>query len=233
MTAISFLGSWARRLCKTWRNLPLALALLAVPAAAALPVADFALADQYGALHQLDGYRDAAAVVFMVQGNGCPIVRTALPDLTAVRAQFAERNVTFLMINANLQDDRERIRAEAEEWGIDLPILVDETQAIGRQLQLTRTAETLLLTPPANAGAEWRLAYRGPINDRLSYGRQRAAANEHYLATAIEAVLAGEEPAVAARDAKGCLISFPPPDADAELADQPSASQAASSAHAH
>lgn len=232
MTAISFLGSWARRLCKTWRNLPLALALLVAPAAGALPVADFALADQHGALHRLDGYRDAAAVVFMVQGNGCPIVRTALPDLTAVRAQFAERNVAFLMINANLQDDRDRIRAEAEEWGIDLPILVDETQAIGRQLQLTRTAETLLLTPPATAGAEWRLAYRGPINDRLSYGRQRAAANEHYLATAIEAVLAGEEPAVAARDAKGCLISFPP-DAEAERADQPSASQAASSAHAH
>lgn len=233
MTAISFPSSCTQPWRRAWRNLPLALALLIAPAAGALPVADFRLADQHGAMHRLDSYRDAAAVVLMVQGNGCPIVRTALPDLAAVRAQFAERNVAFLMINANLQDDRERIRAEAEEWGIDLPILVDETQAIGRQLQLTRTAETLLLAPPANAGAEWRLAYRGPINDRLSYGRQRAVANEHYLATAIEAVLAGEEPAVAARDAKGCLISFPPTDAKAERADQPSASQAASSAHAH
>lgn len=203
--------------------------ILAVAPVTAKPVADFALADQHGAVHRLSGYRDAAAVVFMVQGNGCPIVRTALPDLAAVRAQFAERNVAFLMINANLQDDRDSIRAEAEEWGIDLPILVDETQAVGRRLALTRTAETLLFAPPPEAAAEWQLAYRGPINDRLSYGRQRAAANEHYLATAIDAVLAGEEPAVAARDAKGCLISFPPPDGD--LADQPNPKP--SPAHAH
>ena len=218
-----------RRLRRHWRVAVL-LALLPVgPLATAKPVAEFALADQHGAVHRLGGYRDAAAVVFMVQGNGCPIVRTALPDLAAVRARFAERNVAFLMINANLQDDRESIRAEAEEWGIDLPILVDETQAIGRQLALTRTAETLVLAP--TPGAEWRLAYRGPINDRLSYGRQRAAANEHYLATALDAVLAGKEPAVTARDAKGCLISFPPPQADAELAGKPSPKP--SPAHAH
>ena len=233
MAPISLLGRCARpRKLRLWQ-LPVALALLlaAAPFATAKPVADFALVDQHGAVHRLSGYGDAAAVVFMVQGNGCPIVRTALPDLAAVRARFAERNVAFLMINANLQDDRESIRAEAEEWGIDLPILVDETQAIGRQLALTRTAETLVLAPTPEAPAEWRLAYRGPINDRLSYGRQRAAANEHYLATALDAVLAGEEPAVAARDAKGCLISFPPPQADAELAGKPSPKP--SPAHAH
>lgn len=194
-----------------------------------MPVADFALADQHGVVHRLEGYRDSAAVVLMVQGNGCPIVRSALPDLAAVRARFAERNVAFVMINANPQDDRDSIRAEAEEWGMDLPILVDENQAIAKRLRLTRTAETLVLTRTPGAAPDWRLAYRGPVNDRLSYGRARQAANHHYLAAAVDAVLAGKAPAVAARDAKGCLISFLPPDADAPAANRPSSDHAAHS----
>ena len=189
-----------------WRlALPALLAL--TPAAAALPVADFALADQHGVRHQLRNYRDAAALVLMVQGNGCPIVRNALADLADVRAQFAKRNIAFLMINANPQDDADDIRAEAEEWGIDLPILVDETQTVGTQLALTRTAETLVLVPESQA---WRIAYRGPINDRLAYERQRQRAGRHYLADALDAVLAGAAPATAAVDAIGCLINFSP-----------------------
>ena len=192
----------------------LALALLAVlaPAAAALPVADFALADQHGVQHRLASYRDAAAVVLTVQGNGCPIVRNALPDLAAVRARFRDRDVAFLMINSNLQDDADSVRAEAEEWGIDLPVLIDAAQSVGERLRLTRTAETLVLVPGAES---WRVAYRGPVNDRLSYERQRQTANEHYLAAALDAVLAGREPAVAAREAIGCLINFPGRSAEA------------------
>lgn len=201
--AVPVVLSTFRRLA--WR---LAVALLAAlaPAAAALPVADFALADQHGVQHRLASYRDAAAVVLTVQGNGCPIVRNALPDLAAVRARFRDRDIAFLMINSNLQDDADSVRAEAEEWGIDLPVLIDEAQSVGERLRLTRTAETLVLTPEAES---WRVVYRGPVNDRLSYERQRQVANEHYLAEALEAVLAGREPAVAAREAIGCLINFP------------------------
>lgn len=188
------------------RRLALAFAALLAPAAAAQPVADFALADQHGVQHRLASYRNAGAVVLTVQGNGCPILRNALPDLAAVRARFATRNVVFLMINSNLQDDGDSVRAEAEEWGIDLPVLIDGTQSVGGRLRLTRTAETLVLVPEAEF---WRVAYRGPINDRLSYERQRQAANEHYLAAALDAVLAGREPAVPTREAIGCLINFP------------------------
>lgn len=169
----------------------------------ALNVENFALMDHTGVRHQLVDYADAPAVVLMVQGNGCPVVRNALPDLRAVRERFAERGVPFLMLNSNLQDRRETIRAEAEEWGIDFPILVDETQELGERLALTRTAEVLVLD------AARQVAYRGPINDRLSYERQRQAADKHYLADALTAVLAGEQPAIAAKAAIGCLINFP------------------------
>ena len=186
--------------------LPLALTLVAGQAQAAR-VDNFMLLDQEGAAHELYYYRDAPAVVIMVQGNGCPIVRNALNDYKALRDRYREQGVEFYMLNANLQDDRAAIQKEAAEWDIDIPILDDEAQFIGESLGLVRTAEVLVIDPKT-----WQVAYRGPLNDRINdYERQRAEASEHYAADAIEALIGGEGQAiqVAERDAIGCLINFP------------------------
>lgn len=173
-------------------------------AVSATPVGNFALNDQSGANHELFDGGDAKVVVLMVQGNGCPVVRNALIDLAAVRERFRGEPVRFLMVNSNLQDDEVSIRAEAQEWGIDLPVLVDATQEVGQALGFTRTAEALVIDAQSRS-----LAYRGPINDRLVYERQRSEADNHYVVDAVEAVLAGEPPAVKAIAAIGCLINFP------------------------
>ena len=188
MSPRSYLATWA--------------VLLAAPIWAA-SVANFTLTDQHGTDHELHDYEDVKAVVIMIQGNGCPIVRNALIDLRAVRERFAGDPVRFLMMNSNLQDDAESIREEAREWDIDLPILVDDSQAVGESLELTRTAEVLVIDTRS-----WSIAYRGPINDRLVYERQRAAADHHYVVDAVDAVLAGERPAVESVAAIGCLINF-------------------------
>lgn len=186
------------------------LSLLAVVAAllattvSAKSVDGFTLADQSGADRSLFDDGNAWVVVLMVQGNGCPIVRNALIDLASVREHFGGEPVRFLMINSNLQDDPVSIRAEAEEWGIDLPILVDDTQEVGEALALTRTAEVLVIDSRSRS-----IAYRGPINDRLVYERQREKADSHYVVDAVTAVLAGEQPAVRSVAAIGCLIHFP------------------------
>ena len=177
-------------------------ALLATPVWA-VSVANFTLTDHRGTVHELRAHDDVKAVVIMIQGNGCPIVRNALIDLRAVRERFQGDPVRFLMLNSNLQDDAESIRDEAQEWDIDLPILVDDTQEVGESLELTRTAEMLVID-----ARSWRIAYRGPINDRLVYERQRATADHHYVVDAVQAVLAGERPAVESVDAIGCLINF-------------------------
>lgn len=188
MSARSHLATWA--------------VLLAVPVWAA-SVANFTLADQHGMVHELHDHDDVKALVIMIHGNGCPIVRNALIDLGAVRERFAGAPVRFLMMNSNLQDDANSIREEAREWNVDLPILVDDTQVVGESLALTRTAEVLVIDTRS-----WRIAYRGPINDRLVYERQRAVADHHYVVDAVEAVLAGERPAVESVAAIGCLINF-------------------------
>lgn len=165
---------------------------------------NFRLLDQYGKSHELYYLADKKAVVIMVQGNGCPIVRNALPAFAELQRAYSGRGVEFLLINSNLQDNRESILEEAREFAIDLPILDDETQLIGEALGLTRTAEVLLIDPQ-----DWSLRYRGPIDDRLHYERQKPQAGEHYLRDALEAVIKGESPAVSRRQVKGCIINFP------------------------
>ncbi len=187
-----------------------ALALICAGLSAqAARVDNFSLLDQHGAAHELYYYSDAAAIVLIVQGNGCPIVRNALADYRAVSDAYAARGVVFLMINANLQDNRAAIAEEAAEWDIPYPILVDETQLVGESLGLTRTAEVLVIDPQG-----WRIAYRGAVNDRLAYERQKAVAEKHYLRDALDAVLAGAETTLAGQPAIGCLMNLPGKAAD-------------------
>ena len=193
------------------RILAITVGLLLGSIAQAERIENFVLLDQHGDAHNLYYHRDKSAVVIMIQGNGCPIVRNALTDYKALRDTYADQGVHFMMLNANLQDQRSTILAEAEKFGIDMPILHDETQLIGESLNLVRTAEVLVIDPK-----NWQIVYRGPINDRQVYERQKAEASNHYAADAIANVLANQPVTVANRDTMGCLINFAQRNADHE-----------------
>ena len=193
------------KLAARW-NLLLAALVLAAPALAVAPgepVKNFQLLDQMGKPHELYGLKDSKAVVLMIQGNGCPIVRQALPALQAIREQYASRGVEFLLLNSNLQDTSDTIAKEAEEFSIRLPILVDNAQTVGEELGVQRTSEVFVIDPH-----HWTLVYRGPMDDRLHYEQQRPA-TKHYLTDALDAVIAGQPVKVKQAAGVGCIVNFP------------------------
>jgi hypothetical protein len=143
------------------------------------------------------------AIVIMIQGNGCPIIRQALPFLQEVRDRYRGQGVKFLLLNSNLQDNAQSIAKEAEEFSIAFPILVDQKQQIGETLGVERTSEVFVVEPRT-----WKLAYRGPMDDRLHYERQRPP-TKHYLTDALDAVIAGRPVAVTSADGVGCIVNFP------------------------
>ena len=184
----------------------LAITSAAAPAFATVPgetVGNFRLSDQSGKSHELYSSADRKAIVMMVQGNGCPIVRQALPSLKEVRDSYQAQGVEFLLLNPNLQDNREAVAKEAEEFGIDFPILVDSQQVVGEALGVQRTSEVFVIDPKG-----WKLVYRGPMDDRLSYERQRPA-TKHYLTDALDALVAGQPVKVSTADGVGCIVNFP------------------------
>jgi peroxiredoxin len=181
------------------------------PAAGALPsmtVANFTLPDQNQQSHELYKLAGASSVVLVTQGDGCPIVRNLASTLKGLQAKYEPKGVKFLMLNPNQQDNPTEVIQEAKDYGYNLPILMDAKQTVGEALGVTRTAEVFVINPKT-----WQVLYHGPVDDRLSYGTQKAAADNPWADQAIQAALDGKTVAVTQRESQGCLINFPARDA--------------------
>tara|TARA_B100000945_G_scaffold188685_1_gene151444 strand:+ start:2316 stop:2903 length:588 start_codon:yes stop_codon:yes gene_type:complete len=167
-------------------------------------VPEFELTDHLGNVHTLKDYEKYELAVFYVQGVGCPIARIALPNYREVRDEYAGKNIAFTMFNSNIQDNLVRISKEADEFGIDFPIMKDEGQKLAKALGVERTAEAFVFDPETQ-----EVLFRGPINDQLGYETQRNNANKWYLKEALDTILAGGQINMDdVPDSKGCLVAI-------------------------
>ncbi len=164
---------------------------------------DFSLIDHKGEIHRLYQYADAKFLVITAHGNGCPIIQKYSLKLNEMRDKYAARGVEFLLLNSNQEDDRKSVMKEAEDYAVRVPILLDSAQLIAKLLGFTRTSETVVIDP-----RQWKIVYRGPINDQLDYGVDKQRARNEYLEDALDQLLAGRSPSGTPPAAKGCLISF-------------------------
>ena len=171
--------------------------------ASAGAVDNFRLLDHQGKSHELYRQTQAPVVVLVVAGNGCPIVRQSISTIKALRDRFADRKVVFWLLDANSQDDQASIVEEAREFGIDLPVLMDQTQIVARSLNTTRTAEAIAINTK-----DWKIFYRGAIDDRLGYGTQKVKPPKTFLADALENFLTGKKISPSHTPVKGCAISL-------------------------
>ena len=86
----------------------------------------------------------------------------------------------------------------AESQGFDFDYLSDADQSVARALGSERTPEVFLFD------GERSLVYHGAIDD----SRDESAVSQHYLRDALDAVLAGDEPAVADTEPVGCTVKW-------------------------
>ena len=159
------------------------------PMAAA--VDNFMLVDQNLEAHELYRLADAKAVVLVTQANGDAVIRRLAPELKALKAGYAARGVEFLMLNSSPKDSREAVIAEAGSAGYDVPILLDVNQLVGEQLDVTRSAEVVVVNPKT-----WTVAWRGALDAQST-------------ARALDAVIAGQAVQTAGAASRGALIAFP------------------------
>ena len=157
-------------------------------------VDNFRLLDHQGGSRELYYLSDMKAVVLMSQGNGCEASRQAVPGLKALRDQYRTQGVEVLLIDSNLPDTSAAIAKAAADQGIDMPILIDDTQLIGEALDLRRNGEVLVIDPQG-----WKLAYRGPLS----------AGSSNYAADAVDALVNAQPVKTAKVEMKGCAIAMP------------------------
>ena len=156
---------------------------------------NFRLTDQQGASHELYYLADMKAVVLLAQGTGCEASQKAAATLEGLRAKYEPQGVTFLLLDSNLADEasREALAKQAQQSGIKMPILMDETQLIAESLGVTRNGEVLIANPQG-----WKVAYRGAVGS---------------VPAALDSMLAGapgiETVKTANLEVAGCAIKMP------------------------
>ncbi|MGE3263261.1 MAG: redoxin family protein [Bacteriovoracia bacterium] len=169
------------------------------------PLEDFSLLDHHGDMFEL--YRGAKlaeskAIVFISTGIGCPIVEKSLPKVQSLAEKYQDKKIQFVLVNSNVQDERADIVKHAKEFGIKLPILLDQSQIVADALNFDRTAEAVIVETK-----NWQIVYRGAIDDRMSYTDTKLAAKHEYLGNALDDFLANRNIRQAKTETMGCAIS--------------------------
>jgi len=151
-------------------------------------VDNFRLIDHEDNAQELYYRSDMKAVVLLTHMNGCDGVKSAAATLEGLRSKYP--NVEFLMLNSNLTDTRETIRADAKNLALKAPIMIDDTQLVGESLGVKANGEAFVIASQAG----FKVAYRGAASG---------------VADALDAVIAGKPVAQATTAATGCAVSFP------------------------
>jgi peroxiredoxin len=156
-----------------------------------------------GRNHSLDDYADAAILVLIQSCNHCPWVQAWEGRMNAIARDYVDRGVRVVAISSNdpvayPEDDFPAMVERAREQGFVFDYLFDEDQSVARALGSERTPEVFAFD------GDRRLAYHGVIDD----DREGDNVTQHYLRDALEALLAGERPAVPETRPLGCTVKW-------------------------
>ena len=152
------------------------------------------LEDLAGGRHALAS-PDGRVKVIILWSAECPVVRLAEARLSEMRRGWP-RDVHMLFLAPNADESRRVLEAEAHTRGIE-PVLVDEKGRVAALLGATTTPYAVVVD------GEGRLRYRGAVDDSTM---RRREPSRHYLADAVEAVLAGSSPDPTETAGYGCAI---------------------------
>jgi len=136
------------------------LSLLALPlvAGAADRVGDFSLLDQDGYFHNMSWYDDHAVIALLVQANDSKDTAAAVPAFAALKAKYEADGIEFMMINPMGLGDRAAVKAKLAEYGVDIPVLMDDSRVVSEALGIDKTGEVFLYNPKS-----FMVDFRGPV----------------------------------------------------------------------
>jgi peroxiredoxin len=166
---------------------------------------EFELPDTDGTTWSASDGNGGPATVVVFTCNHCPYALAWQGRIAQAARDYGDRGVRFLAINANdaeryPRDSYEamRERVAGEDW--PMPYLHDASQEVARAFGAKTTPDVFVLD------SDRRLRYRGAPDADYDDPSQAGA----WLREALDAVLAGEEPARAQTRPVGCSIKWKP-----------------------
>jgi len=166
---------------------------------------DFRLLNVDGNYVSMSDYEDAKGIILIFSCNHCPYVVAYEDRMIELHNTYAPKGFPLVAVNPNdsiaePRDSYTKMIERAEEKNFPFDYLLDADQLIYPEYGATRTPHVFLLE---KEGDQFRVAYIGAIDDNY---RDASAVEEHFLANAIDALLAGERPDPEYTRAIGCTI---------------------------
>ncbi len=163
---------------------------------------------------ELYGARGKAVALFFT-GTGCPIARKSVSKFAKLERDYAAQGVDFWIVNSYAEESMRDIQKEIGRLKLrEMTYLLDSKQTVAYAYDVNRTAEVILIDT-----FTWEAVYRGAIDNQMTEGTEKPRASEHYLKTALDQLLAGEEISTPRTRSVGCIISYPQVSATDEAPD--------------
>ncbi len=159
------------------------------------------LRDLRGNSRQLHDFAGHKAIVLVFVGTECPISKLYLPSIVGMEKRYRPKQVQFLAVYPNEQEDLDQMAAHAYDMGVPFPVLKDEGQKLAALAGAARVPTIVVLD------GKFKLSYRGRVDDRYGSSFRRKEATRADLALALDEVLAGKAVSVPETEVEGCLVS--------------------------
>lgn len=166
---------------------------------------DFSLKNIDGKKVALADYKQAKGFIVVFTCNHCRYAVAYEDRIIALDKKYKPLGYPVIAINPNdpvaqPKDSYEAMQVRAKEKGFTFPYLLDNGQTIYPQYGAEKTPHVFVLKKTGNKQV---VSYIGAIDNNY---RNAAEATEHYVADAVDALLAGKAPAVTKTVAIGCSI---------------------------
>ncbi len=168
----------------------------APPAEVGKPAPPFTLKDVEGKEYSLDDFLSSKYTVVMFIATQCPISNDYNERMAALYNDYFPKQVAFVGINSNKQEDVEEIKEHAAKNGFKFPVLKDWNNVVADAYGAQVTPEVFVLDGKAT------VLYHGRIDD----SRNPSKITTHDLREALDALLAGKAVARTETKAFGCTI---------------------------
>ncbi len=156
-----------------------------------------------GKARKLSDWSDKAGVVFAFTSTTCPVSKRYAPSLARLEKELASRNIALVLVNPFASEKAPDVAAQAKEAGFTAPYVLDSEKSLAAALGARTTTEVFLVD------AKRTLIYRGALDDQYGVSYNLDAPRDSYLLDAVDAMLVGTQPHVAATEAPGCELDLP------------------------
>lgn len=188
----------------------LLVALLTVanePYKAGDTASDFNLRNVEGKMISLSQFNDAKGFIVVFYCNTCPVVHKYEQRIIDLHREFSSKGFPVIAINPNDRnvspgDSYEEMQKLAKNKNYQFQYLYDESQEVARKYGATNTPHVYVLS---KKGGNLKVEYVGAIDNNAD---DASAADNHYVADAVNKLLKGEQVPVAGTKAVGCTIKW-------------------------